>query len=160
MTMMTQEEYNKLLKYSLKFVKNFNTNDAEDIAQTACLLLLSNPPNKITNRLLFIAAKRASYRLYFKKDKDGNRVDRDDIFDGTLDADAPSDADLHNKVEANDFLNKILNSKTKDYSKNKLLLTSKEKMLLLKVIEGYIPDLADRTHYSNLRRKIKGLYEA
>lgn len=159
--MITQKEYDKLLKYSLKFVKNFNKNDAEDIAQTACLLLLSHPTQTLTNALLYKAAKSASFRMYFKKLSTGERIDRDHMLDDVPDADAQAEGDLTAQVEARDILEKVQNTEIANYrnKKNKIMLTKNEKMLLLKVIEGYDPEIKDRTHFSNLRKKIRVLYD-
>lgn len=148
---MLEEKHFKLLqRYSRQLAKL--PQDAEDIFQDSVVMFLKNPTDiELNNTFLFTVVRRARFNYYFRPKKKTHRVmefypnNFEEVSKALADLETPEK--LYIEADAIEKLKTI----TSNY------LTTKEKALLKKIVQGYIPEKPDRTHYANLEKKVTKL---
>lgn len=142
-------EYKKIRSYANYFCKN--KEDVDDIVNEAAILILQNPPSYDVNNVIKISVQRAKYNFYYKpntkepRSRDFLRKDFEKDCKKLVNTTTPEQI-----ATENDAIKK-LKTIHGDF------LTTSEKKLLKKIIEGYEPEYKDRTHFTHLQRKVNKL---
>ena len=148
--MLTEDHFKLLQRYSRQLAKL--PQDAEDIFQDSIEMYLKNPSEQeLNNTFLFTVVRRTRFNYYFKMNTKKRKVqevypnDFEEVSKVLTDTETPEK--LYTEIEAVRKLKTI----TGNY------LTKQEKALLKKIVTGYTPEYADRTHYANLEKKVTKL---
>lgn len=148
--MITENAYRLLNKYARKLAKR--PQDADDIFQEAMVLFLLNPSKQILSKaFLYTLIKRGAYHLYYNTNTK-ELLDRDIITEDYTDLmiRLPDEWNLENVYMINEYRRNLRKIDTKK-------LTEKEKLVFKKVLNDEEIEYSDRTHWDNLKKKIKKL---
>lgn len=154
--MITQKEYKLIKKYASKMA--LRQQDADDITQEACLLLLQNPPtiNGFVKRFYYVITKRGASRFYYVQ-KNDKRVLRDQETpqgDYLLFDNIESSQDVFLEARVLEFKRKASILKFKGQKEQEVfnaLLTGQNLDLNIHLVEA---------HKSNILKKLRKIFKA
>lgn len=151
----TETAYKKIQKYASRFARK--REDAEDIAQEACLLLLEHPTSVVmTNKFLFTLVRRGYWHNKYKQSHGKKIVKNQDILLADFEEQAnliSEDTNLENVYSFLEYRAK-LRGMTQQLNKN-TWFTDKEYTLFKKILNDKNTVTADRTHYENIKNKLR-----
>lgn len=156
--MITTETYKKVMKYAKKLTKS--PNDVDDIVQESFELFLRNPvEGLLTNKFYFTLTKRGAFHFYFKRLQKTNRNVLKNQEEVVNESSTFFDSFESKGLNPEEF---VMIKDISQQLQNTLVtqgLTTKENLLLTKILRGQGVNYEDRTHYKNLQNKLEYFFK-